>query len=955
MAHSMINPRHPHRSARNFLLYLVVVSILCVSCSKREPEQSNDLLRSFPPDMVRFLTFEDDSSRAMYGREVGLVSLNSYVNMLSSKLVGLSPERYDSVDSLITDYLYKVTRVVDSEYDYPHMLDEHEYIQSLPQATRREIYSLRKSEVDIRWDKNLTYTEKISRIEEIGRRMEQLGDRAHFNITKLHISSMYSGMGDVSRSVPLLREAVRGFEEYGQDIMLCQALGVLGSYYGDIGETDSMIICYEKALNLSMQRRHPSQAARISTFLAGHYIRKGRLGLGHELLYEAMERCREYKGGSLERRYICRAMEFYVELECWDLVAVLLDRANVLERLYSDDRDLYYYKTDLYARRVDEIEARLEMSRGNVDRAEAIFERIEKTHVREFTPADQVKIYYFWANGLFDNGRVQRAEAICREGIEYSRRNNMRDWEARLFLLEARTEYARGNMQASESALLQFSDLSAGFEESLYEEMIFRDGLMGRVKLASGDVEDAFAYLISGLDRLVLYVTTRDASAHSYLLFEKFEDLKGLFHDLVAYSPSLGYGVELYWRRFYRNLGAASHRPHQGSASDVQSEGEQGTASLQRSEDVMNSVRELSERVLARITEQDAMHCSYTIHRDEIWRWTVSSGRIKRETLDITVDDLRKIVTETLEMMTTPSGGGYLRAPSELAENLRRLALIMLPGELLEPSDETTQGSLYITAGGFLSLIPFETFNIGGQSEYVPLLEHRNVVYLRHTDIILYDGGCQFGVIIVNTEPASTMRNKRLFADHLHEIIGEGNVMAGADANAAMLVGRDVTKANLLGMWEDASYLYFATHIFRDSEVPYLVHIPLAEPDGEVEISMKYLDATDIHAADFSRCRLVVLSGCSSGAPYCESITAGPALGDIFLDSGVGAVLHTNWNVDDESAKKLMGSYIRLWCDRGMSPVVALCQVRRDAIRDDNGIRHPFTWASYSIKVGSLQ
>ncbi len=954
MVRNMITPRHSIRSVILLLIICTVVSILGVSCSKQDSEQSRALLQGLPPDLARFLSLEDDSSRTAHAREIGIIALTSYSNLLYAELLDIPPDIYDRDAPMITDYLFRVTRVIASEYDYPYALDELEYIHSLPQVTIKEIYYLRDREKKIYWNDDSDYAGKISQIEEIIERMEQLGDWAHVNIARMHISSLYSNMGDVSRSVPMLREAIRGFEENGQDIMLCQALGVLGSYYEDISEIDSMINCYESALRMSMHHRHPTQVARISTFYAGHYIRKGRFGLGHELLHEAIERCRDYKGGTLEARYICRAMEFYADLECWDLVADLLDRINVIQRLYSDNSDLYYYRTDLYMRRADEIRARFEMTRGEVERAESIFERIVTAQVSEFHPVDQTKIYYYWAKGLADNHQLQRAEDICSEGIEYAKRSKIRDWEARLILLEARVEYERGDMQATESRLKRFSILAAGFEDALYEEMISRDGLMGRVRLSSGDVEGAFANLISGLDRLVDHVAASDASAHSYLLFEKFEDLKGLLHDLVAYSPSLGYGVELYWRQFYRNLGAAYRQPHHEPPSAAGPGSGFAAVSLQRSEDILNGVRTLSEQVLARITERDAIHCSYTVRGDEVWRWVVSSGRIRRETLDITVDDLRKTISETLELMTALSEDDYLSVPSELTEKLRMLAQIMLPEDLLEPSDEAIKARLYITAGGFLSLVPFETFNVGERGEYEPLLQERNVVYLRHTDIASAMGGCDRGVIVVNTEPTATMRNKRLFAEHLSEIIGEGDIMAEADENAVKLVGREVTKSNLLGMWSNASYIYFATHIFRDSEVPYLVHIPLAEPEKEAGISMKYLDATDIHAADFSRCRLVVLSGCSSGAPYCEELAAGPALGDVFLDSGVDAVIHTNWNVEDESAKKLMGSFIRFWCDREMSPADALCEVRRDAMRGDGGIKHPFAWASYSIKVGFL-
>jgi hypothetical protein len=884
---------------------------------------------------------EDDSARIKQGREMGIVSLSSYLNIVYLKLLDLPPDRYEHDAPMLFDYLFKLTRIASTEYGCEYLLDDLEYIQSLPDSIRLEIFSLRKKEIDTHWDKDLEGGEKIAELEEIGQRLEMLGDQSYPPISKMHISGVYAQLGDKAGSIAMLREAIHGFEEHDHKIMLCQSLGVLGSYYEDIGQIDSMIICYERALDISNSIRHPIQAGRIMTFYAAYYMHEGRLGLGHELLYEAMERCREYKGGALEARYICRAMGFYADLECWDLVSDLLNRADVLQRLYSDKSDLYYYRTDLYSRRIDEIRARFAMARGELEKAESIYKRIATEPVGEFHPVDQIRIYYFWAKGLVDNERLQRAAVICGQGREFAKRSNFKDWEARMTLLEARLEYMNGNMREAESKLQRFYILASDFEVSLYKEILLGYDLLGRVKLASGDVEGAYEQLISGLDELLLYITTRDASAHSYLLFARFEVFKDLFHDLVAYSPSLGYGVELYWKRFYRGIGAAS-------------KGETADFGFSSNEDVISDVKELSERNLTRITEQGSTHCVFSIHNSEIWRWTASAGRIEREKIDIGVEELHEMVRETLELMLVPSGDGYSRPPIELTEKLRVLAEVLLPERLLRPSDESASGPLYISADGFIGLVPFEAYNIGEKGEYVPLLEHYDVVYLRHTDVASPRGGCQSGVIVVNTEPVSTVRNKRIFAEHLPDIIGEGDAMAEADINATKLMGKEANKPNLLALWEEASYIYLATHIFRDSEVPYLVHIPLAEPEKEVDISMKYLDATDIHAADLSRCRLVVLSGCSSGAPYCESAASGPALGDIFLDSGVRAVIHTNWNVEDEPSKELMASFIRAWCDHGMSPAASLCRVRRDAMRDDEGIRHPFTWASYSIKVGFL-
>lgn len=958
------------------------IAATCISCSEEKLEQSDDLLRELPPDLSRFLSSGDDSSLMKYGRDAGIVTLKSSTSKLVLSYQNLSPDRYDRDAPILMGYLDKLAHVIDSEYRYSYFSSDLKYLQSLPRADLDEVLSLRRRELKLYWDPGIAHTDKIEQIEEIRGRLMGYGDGAHVFIIKLHISNLYARMGREEESIRFLHEAIRGFEQYGMHIMTSQALGTLGSHFRKIGAVDSMIACYEKARALSIACRHPSQIARISSFYAGHYIQEGRLGLGHELLYEAMELCREYGGGSLELRYICEAMSFYADLECWDLVGKLLDRARILERLYAEESNLIFFTMDLLMRRVHITEARFMMARGDIDGSEAVFESVETTPVEQYHHLDMAGMYFYWAKGLVDNGRLDRADAVCKKGIEYTRRFLLKDWEAKLTLLEARMEYSRGDMRASELALRRFPELAEDFEDSLYQEYILYDSILARVRLAAGDSAEAFVHLKEGIEKLDRYVTSRDASAHSYLLIEKFDDLCDLFHNLVAYSPDLCYGVELYWQQLYRDLGTTAHGSMQVSPKDIVTGDESAITLSQRDGHVLDSVMALSERVRARVTKQDAMHCSYMIHRDEIWRLVASSERIRCEILDVTVDDLRKIVSRTLSMMKTPPMDLDQTIPSELVDQLRILAGILLPAEVLQSSDSAEVKLLYITANGFLGRIPFEAFDVSKGTEYVPLLLRRNVVYLRYSDAaqqfmgdrrglsgaaseptgdrrgvsgaVPQPTGDRHGLVVLNTEPSTVYHRKRIFTGNLTEILDEGRVMTAADPEAIVLVGKEATKMNLLDAWENATYIYFATHVIHDSSVPYLVHIPLAEPSGRMEVSMHYLDMTDIRAADLGRCQLVVLSGCCSGVPYCEKTIAGPALGDVFLDSGAGSVIHTFWEVHDESANELMSAFARCWLGEGMPPVDALCRMRREALKGDNGIKHPFTWASYSIKVGRI-
>ena len=175
--------------------------------------------------------------------------------------------------------------------------------------------------------------------------------------------------------------------------------------------------------------------------------------------------------------------------------------------------------------------------------------------------------------------------------------------------------------------------------------------------------------------------------------------------------------------------------------------------------------------------------------------------------------------------------------------------------------------------------------------------------------------------------------------------------MAEVSPGATLLVDTTATKANLMSKWENASFVYLATHTLRDPQVPYLMLVPLATSGSRAGPEETYLDVTDIRSADLSGCDLVVLSGCSSGLSYGVGCGASPSLGEAFLDAGVGAVVQTFWDVRDDDARRIMTSYVRCWGTTANDKIRALCDRRRQNIKNGETGRR-FVWAAYSIQVG---
>jgi len=104
-----------------------------------------------------------------------------------------------------------------------------------------------------------------------------------------------------------------------------------------------------------------------------------------------------------------------------------------------------------------------------------------------------------------------------------------------------------------------------------------------------------------------------------------------------------------------------------------------------------------------------------------------------------------------------------------------------------------------------------------------------------------------------------------------------------------------------------------------------------------------------LRKADLSGCALVVLSGCSSGAPYSDLERWGPSLGDAFLDAGAHAVIQTFWPVEDLQSRRAMSRWAEAWAAGG-TPVQALCDIRRARLERGGAAGDPHFWAAYAIE-----
>jgi CHAT domain-containing protein/lipopolysaccharide biosynthesis regulator YciM len=891
--------------------------------------------------MIRHILSSDDSTLASYGRDAGFVVVSDANKILNNRIYNLFKDGNDSEALMLLTHTKRLAQILAYEYQYSSYFDRLLFIENLSPENRPLLMEKELEFYAFRSKVRLPASQKLDKYSELLEIFKKHQDVEYIALCEYEISYAYQALGNEDAQIQYLRSALSNFAKCGLHEMTAPVLGEMGSYHEGISQIDSMIYYFERAKTLALSSRLPLETAQIASLYSAHYARRGRLSLAYDLLVEAMDICRTFKGEYEELKYIIETMSFQADLNCWEIVEPLLRRARVIQSKYNDDPELYF---ELYSLQIDRLDGRLQMASGRMEEAASLFKKalnaIDDLNMPYTREPETVKLYLYWSRGLVDNNRASEAMQIIRDGLYLSQQTRLLDFAARFALLKAFASFQKGDPEAAVRAIEQFDSIAVDIDANLQCEYIKRDALLGTIALTKGEREKAIHALETGLNRMMHFVSNRDASVQSYLMIGECDELHHLMHDLTSYDPLMSYGAELLWQDFYRRLG------HNAS-------NEKASFSLDE-RITMSSFHALGEAGRNHAAELGAIHTVYVIHGKEIRRWTVTSKDIRCDTLAASTGETRKLVNDTWDLLAPGHTNTDVTSSSRLAENLRRLADLLLPSPIADDSAAPSDEMFLITADDFLSRIPFETFDVGAGDNYTPLLMKRNVAYLRHSEKSSRRTNTNQGVILISDKLSPDHHKRYPFLYSLPHALIEAEAVAALEPNGRLLKGGTATKSNLRSLWEEAPFIYLVTHTLRDPQVPYLMLIPLMAPDEPAAPDAAYLDFSDIRAADFRQCDLVVLSGCSSGAPYVNARNTGPSLGDAFLDAGAGAVIQTFWDVKDDDAEQLMTLFIPAWRSRESTHIQALCDARRTIIRQSGGIHHLSRWAPFFIKLGNF-
>jgi tetratricopeptide (TPR) repeat protein len=945
-----------HRNAgiRTLMVSSIVFISTLLSCTSRETGDVLALAPELRQELVRHLISDDDSALVAYAERVGVRDLIDSYDVLKEALATQSPESFVESAAVLFPPMGRLSDVVDRVYDLPTARYDFTILSMSPTDRALEFLDINTEGEDLYQDGSVEPGVKLARLNSLLAKADSLGFFILDTEIKSWISLTMDEMGRDAEATQYLESAMEDAYRSSNYGKVCQLQGELGMRHLMAGEVDSMKSCYEKAAALARRHRLPVQSARILSFYAFYYKDEGRLSLSSDLFNESVEVCQKYKGGVHEIRFLMNSMRFQAEFGCWEVVSRLLRRAEYLQRELQEQGILRSMRRRHipvhYALLIRQIEAAYLVSQGKIDEGNAIFEKDESItkgfFLRDFYPRHLL----IWGKSLVGSRAYERSIPVIDKGLRVSEAQHQSRYRSQFALLMARALLESGDAAAAGRYMRRFDETYAQLDtvnQAAYQrDRVEVELLRAKMHVASGESVAGLDALAGAFGNLEQSLRNMEPGVYGYLWLGGCGELKQLLVDVTSYDPKLGYGAEIYWHSLSSVLGLGNGGGRNGNRFTT-------------GDDFLAYLRRLAEGAVSRLSSTGGVHLLYDVHNDEVWRWTVSRRGVQRSALASPRPAIEDLVAATRSALERDPGDRNAVTPPGLIRDLHALAEDLLPPELRgDGAAGGAKAPVFVTVDGIVGRVPFAALNVGTADDFVPLVARRDVAYVRCAQpagrVESKAAQAGRGLILLTSQPAPDLLKRYPMHGPLPGAAAEAEVVASANPDARLYRGEEATKKNLLSHWETAPFVYMATHILRDPETPYVVLIPMAAPGDNLGPDARFLDILDIRRANFERCNVVVLSGCSSGAPYLVKKNAAPSLGDVFADAGARAVVQTFWNIRDDESTRMMGSFVTAWGDSALTNVHALCQAQRAYCRMPEGIRHPFGWAAYSIQTGRL-
>jgi CHAT domain-containing protein len=152
---------------------------------------------------------------------------------------------------------------------------------------------------------------------------------------------------------------------------------------------------------------------------------------------------------------------------------------------------------------------------------------------------------------------------------------------------------------------------------------------------------------------------------------------------------------------------------------------------------------------------------------------------------------------------------------------------------------------------------------------------------------------------------------------------------AGLYPEARVLLGDEATPENVLTNLPSAELVHVAGHAVASAGYPWLSRLVLtpSHPDASSDLFMYQIAEVGLRPG-----AVVVLSACDTASGTVNGTAGFVSLAGGFLAAGARTIIGTLWDVEDESAARLMAAFHRQFAARG-DPVLALRAAQLEAMK----------------------
>ncbi len=154
-----------------------------------------------------------------------------------------------------------------------------------------------------------------------------------------------------------------------------------------------------------------------------------------------------------------------------------------------------------------------------------------------------------------------------------------------------------------------------------------------------------------------------------------------------------------------------------------------------------------------------------------------------------------------------------------------------------------------------------------------------------------------------------------------------------------LLTGKAATWSDVVQKLAAVQLFHFSGHGYGGEGGGLL----LRGPEGGLAL----LRAADIRDLDLSRCRLVVLGGCSTAAGERGGPGDPQSLVRAFLHAGAQDVVAGRWNLDSAGTEALMQAFYEAMLSG--EPVAESLRLAAQSVRRDERFAHPYFWAGLEV------